>query len=123
MSFVRRRPIFIAVAAGVVALLVTGVAYAEGVFGDPDHGPVIRATAGPNTSDLAPVAGTARVVAHSDHATLYRSPAKRRGAVCLWIGPGKEAACVDRLSDDHWPLGVYTRVVGDRQVVFGLHSQ
>lgn len=32
-------------AAGLVALVATGAAYAEGVFGDQKHGPVIRATA------------------------------------------------------------------------------
>jgi hypothetical protein len=52
MSFAKRRPIFIAAAAALVALLATGVAYAEGVFADPDLGPVVRATAG-----ATPVAG------------------------------------------------------------------
>ena len=40
----RRRTTFLA-ATGIVAVLATGVAYAEGVFGGDDHGPVIRATA------------------------------------------------------------------------------
>ena len=47
MSFAKRRGIVSAAAAGLVALLATGAAYAAGVFDDPDHGPVIETTAGP----------------------------------------------------------------------------
>ena len=36
-------------------------------------------------SDLAPIAGAARAVARFDGVTLYRSPSRRPGAVCLSI--------------------------------------
>ena len=45
MRFAARHTTFIAVA-GLVALLATGAAYAEGVLGGQDRAPVIRAGAG-----------------------------------------------------------------------------
>ena len=78
-------------------------------------------------SDLAPVPGTARAVARFDGTTLYRSPSRRAGEVCLSIvapggvrlGEGGGISCFRRLPDSAWPIGILSRVMGDRQLVFG----
>lgn len=78
------------------------------------------------TVDLAPVRGAARAVARFDGLTLYRSPGRSTGTVCLSIVPAGGVRLDDgggtscwRQRDTAWPIGVLTRVMGDRQLVFG----
>jgi hypothetical protein len=74
-----------------------------------------------DTTDLTPVAGTARLVAQSDNATLYRSRANGTGAVCLSIVYGKHRhiSCMTRVANERWALPLSSTVVGDRQFVLG----
>jgi hypothetical protein len=126
------------IARRVVALSVTAVILLTGsalagstLLGRPAPG-FVQATidslrAGGDASDLGPVRGVARVVASSDSATLYRSPSRRAGAVCLSIVPagGPRAgesggtSCLPRRSHSQWPIGILSRVMGDRHLVFG----
>ena len=126
----RRTRVRIAALALTAAILLTGTALAgSSLLGMPAPGIVQSALdavwPSDDTSDLRPVAGTAQMVAQSEHATLYRSRAKRPGAVCLSVVSGTDRAtgCMDRLAKGDWALPLSSHTTGTRQVVFGqLHN-
>lgn len=129
----RRSRMRVAAIAAAVVVLLTGSALAgSALLGLP--APAVVQTkldslwpSGDGGSGLAPVPGNARAVARFQGTTLYQSPARRAGAVCLSIvgrggvrlGEGGGISCYRRLPDPAWPIGVLFRIAGDRQLMFG----
>ena len=82
---------------------------------------------GGDRSELAPLRGNARAVAHVGGTVLYRSASTDPGSVCVAIvsselavsGDEGEQRCIERLSTPSWPRGVSWHPFGGRFAFFG----